>query len=76
MKFLQLLCIALLLCTVLAASNATNATDAEALLKYHVEKLVELKNTIEKTKQDGNFKDRGLFDAIASMAKAIGNTLG
>uniref|UniRef100_A0A7E4VUD0 Secreted protein n=1 Tax=Panagrellus redivivus TaxID=6233 RepID=A0A7E4VUD0_PANRE len=78
MKFLQLLCIALLLSTAFAAPQAaSNATEAEVLLNSRVEKLADLKSEIEKMKHDGKFKDRGgLFDAVAALATAAGQILG
>uniref|UniRef100_A0A7E4VUW6 Secreted protein n=1 Tax=Panagrellus redivivus TaxID=6233 RepID=A0A7E4VUW6_PANRE len=64
MKFLQLLCIAMLLSAVLAAPlNAPNANEAEASLKSGVEKLAELKGKIEQVKREGKSEDRliGIF---------------
>uniref|UniRef100_A0A7E4VUH6 Secreted protein n=1 Tax=Panagrellus redivivus TaxID=6233 RepID=A0A7E4VUH6_PANRE len=68
MKFLQLLCIALLLSAILAAPQAApNATEADASLKFRDEKIAEFKAEIEKMQRDGKFKDRGWIDIIPGL---------
>uniref|UniRef100_A0A7E4VVD5 Secreted protein n=1 Tax=Panagrellus redivivus TaxID=6233 RepID=A0A7E4VVD5_PANRE len=72
MKFLQPLCIALLLAAVLAAPQAaSNATEAKALLNPHVEKLAELKSEIEKINREGKFEDRGILGPITAIIDLV-----
>uniref|UniRef100_A0A7E4VWB8 Secreted protein n=1 Tax=Panagrellus redivivus TaxID=6233 RepID=A0A7E4VWB8_PANRE len=74
MKFLQLLCIALLLSAVLSAPLiASNATDAP--LRSRDEKLTEFKKEIEKLKLDGKFEDRGWATKISIIADVLGRVI-
>uniref|UniRef100_A0A7E4VUK4 Secreted protein n=1 Tax=Panagrellus redivivus TaxID=6233 RepID=A0A7E4VUK4_PANRE len=77
MKFLQLLCIAMLLSAVFAAAlNAPNATEAKALLNSHVAKLAELKSEIEKINREGKFEDRGIFGPITALIDLVSVIVG
>uniref|UniRef100_A0A7E4ZYS4 Secreted protein n=1 Tax=Panagrellus redivivus TaxID=6233 RepID=A0A7E4ZYS4_PANRE len=77
MKFLQLLCIALLLSAAFAAPlNTSNATEVEASLKTGVEKLADLKSEIEKMKREGKSEDRMIGFVIPFLIEVVGEIAG